>query len=346
MKHNVFVLGTEYHFLMAMFIIEERFSSDEFQNKLVFLGKRLSQINSSNLPGNVETVEFIFQSEPDPLKKLYQKILNNPVDNLFMVNVYRPADTLIVSSVSKKTRRHLMQDGALFYNRIEKSILGNRLKETYRIYTSLWKKGIPFTDIIWYGRFMETSNYVDEIWMTNPNEYIGPPTRKPVHLINYFPGPNTVQKIQSYFIDHESRPFMLDNYLIYLSPIMRQESYVDTEINQIHKVMAFFALEKVIIKLHPNTPDYHLKKLQKVFGDCVIRNHIPAELYIARAKNSVVIGCASTSLFYNNATNQYFALKGFFQRLGIYSVWHNINLPPHVRQVNELEELGQLKQNV
>jgi hypothetical protein len=232
-----------------------------------------------------------------------------------------------------------MQDGALFYNRIEKGILGNRIKETFRIYSSLWKKGIFFSDIIWYGRFMEESNYVDELWMTNPVEYIGPKTKKPVNLINYFPGEDSANRVSRYFLQTDF-PADLDKYMIYLSPIIKSKAHVDIEISQIKELMNCLNLERAILKLHPNTPDFHYEKLREEFGEVVIRNYVPAEVYIARAINSFVIGCASTSLFYNNPSNTYIGLKEYYQQLGIYADWKNINLPSHVKKMNTIRDIG------
>ncbi len=339
---NVFVLGTEYHFLMAYFIIQEHFNTDNFENRVVFLGKRLRQIDKQRLPQNINTIEFFIETEKNPAKKAREEILKGEVSNLFMVNVYRPADTMIVSMASKKTRRHLIQDGALFYHRIEKSLWKNRVKVTCEIYTALWKTGYFFRDIIWYGRFMEESNYIDEVWMTNPNEYIGPPIKKKLNIINFLPHKDSLQNVLSFFHGEVNIPADMVNYLIYLSPIIKVAEHIDIEIHQIIQLLQRLRIDKVIIKLHPNTSDEHYRKLYDVFGDSVIKNCIPAELYIASAKKSIVVGCASTSLFYNNSNCRYFALKKFFQSLGIYAQWKNINLPPHVAQVDSMEDIRSL----
>jgi hypothetical protein len=341
-KVNVFVLGTEYHFLLAMFIIHERFQSSEYLNKLVFLGRRLSHIDRDALPSNVITDTFQVELEKQPVDAVNNRILNGAVKNLFMVNVYRASDTLIVSMAHKSTRVHLMQDGALFYNNIEKSIFKSRIKQTTKIYLSLWKKKVLFTDLLWYGRYMETSNYVHEIWMTNPNEYVGPSTNKKVNLIKYFDSQEIVQKINSYFLKDDNLPPILDGFLIYLSPIIKVKDHVAIEIAKLKALLQHLPLKKILIKLHPNSPDFHLEALKKHFEGHVVRNFVPAEVYISRAKNSVVIGCASTSLFYNNPACQYFGLKAFFQDLGIYAKWKNVNLPSHVRQVESMDNLQKL----
>ena len=340
MKVNVFVVGTEYHFLMANFIIQEHFSSQDYENRLVFLGKRLSQVQRNALPSNIISIDYFFDQENMPANKVKTEILVGNVINLFLVNVYRASDTLIVSMTTRHTKCHLIQDGALFYNRIEKSIWKNRIKETYNIYSSLWKKGIPFRDLIWYGRFMEESDYIDEIWMTNPNEYVGPTSSKKVNLIKFFPNKESKDQILSYFEVDNKLVDGFNNQLIYLAPIIKDEKLVDLEIVQIKQILKKINLKDVIIKLHPNTKDFHLHKLKKEFGDSVIRNFIPAELYIAQSVDSVVVGCASTTLFYHNPKCKYFALKEFYQKLGIYEAWKNVNLPKHVNVVNEFYDIN------
>jgi hypothetical protein len=334
---NVFVFATEYHFLLAMSIIEEHFSEAKYFNKFVFLGGRLSDINISELPANIKAIRLPYQIEDDFKAVVHREVLNEPVENLFVVNAYRPPDTYILSSVPKSTTRHLMQDGALFYNKIEKFIYKHRVKEMFRLYWGMWSKRIFFTDLVFYGRFMEKSGYIDQLWMTNPEVYIGPKTRKKINRINLFPLEKSAQLYRKYFQIDQNKLTDIQDYLIYMSVIIRDDRFFQREIDQIKLILKKINKSKVLIKLHPNSSPAQYDKLKSEFGDMVFKNHVPAEMYIANAKDSYVIGCASTSLFYNNPACKYFALKKFYQELGIYSKWYNIKLPKHVTVVDSLD---------
>jgi hypothetical protein len=339
-KVNIFVLGTEYHFLISMSIIEEHFSDGNYFNKFIFLGQRLSQIDTSALPTNSAFTTLFAETEPDIKKKVNDFIFSDKIENLFVVNAYRIPETYILSKIDrKKTKTHLMQDGALFYNRIEKSVYKNRIKEMSRIYLGLWKRKIFFTDIILYGRFMETSGYIDELWMTNPDIYIGPKTRKKINRIKLFPKDDSIQKFTRAFkLDHKLTDGLSD-YLIYLSVIVRDLTKVPKEIEQIKLLQDRAGKSKVLIKLHPNSSDYQFEKMKEAFGEQVFRNYVPAEIYIANARNSTVVGCASTSLLYNNESCEYYALKKMYQEMGIYLKWLNIQLPEHVTFIESIDQI-------
>lgn len=325
---NVFILGTEYHFLVAMCIIEQHFNSEEYTNRLVLLGKRLSQLATDKLPAKTEVIPFILDELTDPVSIIRKKILYGTVQHVFAVHTHRAPDTLILSKVNKRTTRvHLYQDGALFYNRIEKSLFTDRLKQVSQIYRLLWRKGVYFIKPVWFGRFIEESAVVDEIWMTHPAYYIGPPTRKPVHTIEYFK-PSEASRFWHYF--NEEPPGDLQESLIYLAPLMRKQYRAEREIEEIEKLRARFPHKTLLIKVHPNTYPFHLEGLKKHYGSQVVKNYVPAELYFALATDSTIVACASTSLFYHNPSCRYYALKSYYQEIDLYDAIYNVQLPEYV----------------
>jgi hypothetical protein len=326
---NVFILGTEYHFIVSMCIIEQYFHTENYTNRLVLLGKRLSQLSVDSLPKGFEVIPFVLDEVAHPEETIHNKILAGTVANVFAVHTHRAPDTLILSKVNKKTTIvHLYQDGALFYNRIEKNLLSDRLKQVLNIYKTLWRKGVYFTKPVWFGRFIEESAIVDEIWMTHPTYYIGPATRKPVHVIEYFK-PSEALRFWRYF--NELPPENLQNALIYLAPLMRKEDRANRELDEIEKLRKKFPHKTLLIKVHPNTYPFHIEGLRKHYGDQVIKNYVPAELYFALATDSTIVACASTSLFYQNPSCRYFALKSYYQEIDLYDAVYNVQLPDYVQ---------------
>lgn len=339
-KQNVFLLATEYHFLVALSIVDSYFPATGYKNRFVFIGNRLSQINKDSLPENIHAFDFFFDDEMDVKGKVQREVIGSGIDNLFVVNAYRPLETYVLSLMNtRKTQRHLIQDGALFYNKIEKSVFLNHTKNVFQVYKGLWKKKILFTDLLYYGRYMEHSGYIDQIWMTNPDEYVGPVLKKKVNLLKLFPNTASIAAYSSYFnLDKEILEGLQD-CLLYLPVFVKTEDKVQEEIECIQRIVSKLNKKKVFIKLHPNAFDFQLKAMQKAFGSFVFKNNVAAEVYIANARNSHIVACASTSLFYHNPSCKYFALKRFYQDLGIYSNWYNIHLPPHVNVVDSDQEI-------
>lgn len=339
-KQNVFLLATEYHFLVALSIVDSYFPAVTYENRFVFIGKRLRQIRKESLPENIKAFDFFFDEERTVQDKVQREVIGLGIDNLFVVNAYRPLETYVLSLMdSGKTQRHLIQDGALFYNKIEKSVFLNHSKNVFQVYKELWKKKIWFTDILYYGRYMEHSGYIDQVWMTNPDQYVGPTLKKKVNVLTLFPKSDSIETYSAYFDLNNEILESLQDCLLYLPVFVKTEDKVQEEIQCIQRIVKKLGKKKVFIKLHPNSFDFQLKAMQEAFGSFVFKNNVAAEVYIANARNSHVVACASTSLFYHNPSCKYFALKRFYQDLGIYSNWYNIHLPPHVKVVDSDQEI-------
>jgi hypothetical protein len=343
-KHNVFVLSTEYQFILAISIIEEFFSNGDFTNQLVLKGPRSSDVNTQNLPEHVTFVKILFEDE-DLESRIKKEIFNKEINNLFVVHTYRAYETYVLSLAPKSTRIHLMQDGSLFYHTMEINLFLNRIKETFLIYKKLWEKNIILKKIVLYPRHIHKSRFIKELWMTNPDLFVDPKTKLKINKVHLFPKNDTVEKCNKlFFVKKEEDYKEINDCLIYLAPIIRDRKIMPLEIDEIKKIKAKVNKKNIIIKLHPGIKDeFRLNMLKSVFGDVVIQNYIPAEMYIANSKNSCVVGSASTALFYENTKCQSFALKKYYQRIGLYATWKNVALPKHVHIIDDLEDFDKIQ---
>lgn len=343
-KHNVFVLSTEYQFILAISIIEEFFSNGEYTNQLVLKGPRSSDVNIQNFPDYVTSVRILFE-DPNLESRIKNEIYDKKIDNLFVVHTYRAYETYVLSLAPKSTRIHLMQDGSLFYHTMEISLFLNRIKETYLIYKKLWDKKILLKKFVLYPRHLHKSRFVKELWMTNPDLFVDPKTKLKINKVHLFPNDDTVEKCNNLFHVKKQEDFRgIEDCLIYLAPIIRDRKIMPLEIEEIKKIKTKVKKQNILIKLHPVIIDeYRLNLLKSEFGDIVIQNYIPAEMYIANSKNSCVIGSASTALFYDNPNCQRFALKKYYQRIGLYAAWKNVALPKGVHLIDDISDFDTIQ---
>lgn len=341
---NVFVISTEYHFILAMSIISDRFTGPEFSNLLVLKGIRSAGINTDKLTGGIQAITISFD-DPHFAKRVENEIFGSAPDNLFVVHTYRAYETYVLSKAPKRTRIHLMQDGSLFYHTMEVSLFLNRIRETWQIYQQLWKKGILLKKLVWYPRHMHRSRMVDELWMTHPHLFVDPGTRLPIQTIRLFPNEGDVQRLNTLFHVGAGESFEnIEDCMIYLAPIIREASNLPIEIEQIRMLREKVGKKNLLIKLHPGMRDKsQFNALQQAFGDVVIQNYVPAEMYIANARRSVVIGSASTALFFKAEGCMNIALKRYYQKLGIYAAWKNVALPEHVITIDEISDFDKIK---
>lgn len=337
--NNVFLLSTEYQIMLALSVIEEFFSDGSFRNQLVLTGRRGGGLDVEKLPPFVTATRMGF-SDADFADRVKLEIFNKPITNLFTAHAYRPFETFVLSNAKKGTQIHQLQDGALFYHRQEISLWKGRIKENFNIYYHLFKRGVILKDFIWFGRHMHRSGYIKKLWMTHPDLFIDKACSKPIQKISLFPTANSVKIANSCFVSDEGSDFTsLQSCLIYLAPIILDESLFAAEIEEIAKIMKVLDKEQLRIKIHPGYPQPQRKKMMEdAFGKVVIQNYVPAELYIANSVNSCVVSTASTALFYEQTHCPRFALKNYYQRIGLYAKWKNVNLPKAVKLIDEIED--------
>lgn len=337
--NNVFVLATEYQIMLALSVIEEFFSDGNYNNQLVLCDHRGGGVNIANLPTYVSAIRLSF-TDLGFDKRVKNEIFNKPLANLFTSHAYRPFETYVLSLVKKGTMIHQIQDGALFYHRQEIALWKGRIKETFNIYFKLLKRGVVLKDFVWFGRHMHRSGYIKKLWMTHPDLFIDKACGKPIQKINLFPTSNSIAVANRSFVGGDNIDFTnLQNCLIYLAPIILKEELFAVEISEISKVMSVLGKDKILIKIHPAYPQpQRVKMMEAAFGPVVVQNYIPAELYIANSSNSCVVSTASTALFYEQNHCPRFALKHYYQRIGLYAKWKNVNLPKAVKLIDEIED--------
>lgn len=336
-KINVFLIATEYHFLVVLSIINEYFDSDEFFNRVVFSTEnvRLEGLIPRKFPNFIhELVKVNYNKEKSLKQKVQKKILEGPVKNLFVVHCYRPLDTFVICSVSRSTKVHLMQDGALFYNNMERNMFLGNINAVRKLYLSLIDKGIFLWKFLYYPKFMTNSNLIDELWLTNYDEFVDKKTTKKLNIFRLLNNEQIVdQALKSFGFNSE----VINNCLFYLSTKMYEEKDVLSEIELVKKFISRFKTENCLIKMHPASREFHQDMMKEEFGEDVLINRFPAELYLSKLRNSIILGGASTSLFFKVPTNEYYSIQDILHEKDLYASWKQINLPEHIIILREID---------
>jgi hypothetical protein len=337
---NVFILTTEYHCLLSISIIHDNFTDSAADNVLVFTGKRLSQIDVKSLPPSVQVVNLIDQEWTKAGVSQFSK----GADNVFVFTAYRDLETYVLIQSEGRAKRHLVQDGANFYFNILKPVFLSRVKETIKIYRNLWRRGILLKRFVLYKKHLAQCDFIDYVWITNPEVYQQPSvSRKPTCLVKLSLSPNSRHDTYKVF-GSEIESF--SNAIIYLSAIMTDETEIRSEIEQLTILLSRVPHERLLIKLHPNASETQTALFQSVFHGSVLKNFTPAELYIANARDSYIVGTASAALFFCNPTCFYFSLLSPYQRIGLFPKWIQVNFPSHVNVIEHYDDIVQIKRNL
>jgi hypothetical protein len=342
MKTNVFLPGTEYHMLLTLSIIEDRYSDVKaYHNLLVFIGKRHTGIDTAALPANVEFVFMDWDKDPKAKETTDRLILDRKPTDIFVFHSYRPMEVYLLTYAAPGTGLHLVQDGSNFYFRIDKTYFRTRLELTKTIWTSLRSKGIWPRKFHFATRTIKQSPYVDDIWITNPDIYVEVPNKiKPKVVFKLFPNEATQATYGMYFKpDSSNHRGKFEDYLFFLPPHLKEDWQLEKCVELLRELVAKLGKKHLMIKIHPNSPQRQLEHFTREFGDVVVRNHIPAELYFANASDTVIISAASTSLLYYNPRCRYYALIHFFHKIGLYPPWKHLNIPSWVLGVEQMDEI-------
>jgi hypothetical protein len=333
-KINLFVSGTEYHFLMCISLINEYYSGVQYENVMLLGGYRSSQIDVRMLPDNVTPIVLKTFKKAEDILPVLSMLRYNAYDNLFVFHLYRTLEAYIVYKMKKSTVVHLVEDGALFYHKMERRGLVSRLRMTWTIYREMLQMRLRFFKLIFYRFHLWDSADVDVICMTRPDLFVGRSNlKKPIRYIHLFPDQKMISDCERYFnvpIPH------LKNCLIYISFKVYSERDADREIKIIDYLFKKSRYNNLFIKLHPAARQFQIDKMKSHYGDSVVLNNLPAELYLAKAVDSDIFSVASTSMFYNNPACKYYSLKLVCQHLGLYAQWKNVQLPSHVTMITDL----------
>jgi hypothetical protein len=257
---------------------------------------------------------------------------------LFVFTAYRDLETYLLNAVGNGVRRHLVQDGANFYFKISKPVFWSRLKETIKIYRNLWRHGIVLKKLVLYRKHMAQCEFIEQVWVTNPEIYQAPKvSTKPISKINLLTG-KSIEACYRYFDMLEAQEY--SNAIIYLSSRYTDENAVLLEIAQLKYILDRLKKPRLIIKLHPNAPIIQVNLFRIAFADSVIKNFVPAELYISKAIGTYVIGVASAALYYNNPRCSYYSLVKIFQSIGVFPTSIEVSFPVHVEVLASINDLG------
>jgi hypothetical protein len=334
--NNLFILTTEYHFLLAVNIIEQQYDSPQFQNVLVFTGERLSMIKKENLPSGIRVLDMREEYNESFERFVRQKILAPTLTNIFVFTAYRDLETYVLCSAGPSIAKHLIQDGANFYFKITNSVTWSRLKETVKIYRNLWQKGVLLKKFVLYKKHLADCSFVDRVWVTNPEVYLAPRTDKPISKVSLFASNRAIETSLVYF---GLKKNSIQDTLIYLSSKLSREDDIAQEIRQLKLILATSRKRDVLIKLHPNAPVLQQSLFISSFGDKVLKDFVPAELYLVQAADCCVVGVASAALFFENLRCRYYTVIKIFQHLGIYPKEVQVEFPEHVKVIGHVSEI-------
>jgi len=329
-KTNVFLVRTQYHMVMTANTIFNEYK--EYNNIVYYLKGRINIDFMSTIDfiefkelernkfGNADFVSTI--KKINPVRFFFFQ--ENCSETLFVIN--KLAKTTIIIS--------LLQDGTKPYHHYRKKrLLYCILRDTFNDYKEMFQRKqvalIGFHNNYKYA----FSKEVDEVWLTYREKYNNRTNKKLIQLPYYSPESiDFSNKLFNFKVDFDVES------ILYLGQAWKQ-IYWEREKEIFDYLIQKYPNKKIIYKAHPNSESGQLDLYKEYENILVIKNKIPAELYVLVMKNTIILSAASTSMFAYNETCKYYYTYKLYYFGNIFTQVDIGNPTDYIVNIDKLEEI-------
>lgn len=344
MKNILFIINTEGQLLTTSSLILETYNEkNDYFPYIIQLGKT----GNSRFKESINT-KFLssFYIELDinntsNLKLDLDYILKINFERVFIFLEQHPLNVYFSHYFKKRgSIICLAPDGNKPYFSVDRFAIKSRLFETVKTYTFLNKNGFPFFKPYFLSWNYGNLGTIDEIWLTFPNKFVHKTSKKIVSF-SIIKNRMMLEKINEIFDFNPQNNFSeLENIIFYTNNVLYRTETYEAEIESIKFLLKKFEDKKFYLKYHPSTPKYQIDNFKKL-GIKIFSNSIPAELYIAQLKNSIIVGCWSNALMINNTACKFYWIHNYLIKIGKMPIdlVNIINPSEHIKDVYDLNQI-------
>jgi hypothetical protein len=327
---NVFLVRTQYHVLMAVNTIFSEYKN--YNNIIYYLKGRINddidsnedfivfKILERNKFGNTGFANHLKEIKPERFF-FFQE---NCSETLFLLNKLSKTDIII----------SLLQDGTKPYHHYKKKrLLYCILRDTLNDYKEMYKRKqmalIGFHNNYKYA----FSKEVDEVWLTYPKRYNNRTKKKLIQLPYY--------SEESIKFCNQLFNFKVDfdvESILYLGQAWKR-IYWEREKEIFDYLTQKYPEKKIIYKAHPNSEPGQLELYNDYKNFLIIKDVIPAELYVLTMRNTIILSAASTSMFVYNETCKFYYTYKLYQFGNIFTQIDIGNPTDYIVNIDNMNEI-------
>jgi hypothetical protein len=346
MKNILFYIHNEYHVFVIASLIKKYYSDPseyrvtvlhqinpsgnrfKFDLKWNELGVDLVIIKTSKLEINREEV---VPKIDKILEKTYYKyicFLEDVPLNWYLAEKLKERGTII----------SVAPEGTKPYITISKAALYSRLKATYENYHYLRNMGLAIQSINIVSNKNGSLSHTDEVLINHPDFYENRTNKKvvPIEIHEDKAHLELASRIFNFnIIDHFKE---VEGLLLYLNHWVVEFEIYEVEIDLLKNLKNIYPDREIYIKLHPNTHDFQLERLDKIPGITLFYSTIPAEIFIANVKNSIIFSFWSASLLIDNPSCKFYWMYPMLKKKNVKMEWFSIvNPTKHIQSADNIE---------
>jgi hypothetical protein len=308
-KKILIQIGTEFHYMVAVSLIEKYYPSSEFEVQfLVCKGtESVSRLENVALDSRYSYLPLSYNHN----KPLYfgdvAEFLRDTTRTTYFHFIsflfHDPIFVYLSYSLKKKgTTIFLAPDGMGAYVKFTSSNLRSRLLNTMNAYKFYKRHGV-FLPKLWFTSWDFGSNgYYDCIYAYSSTlPYIS--VNKKIIEVDYTLSEAAIIELKEVFsVDFSEIP-SLENVVLIINDRHRLPKY-ETEL--LRHIKSIYPERTILFKKHPNQAIENLNYLGEFNNVYMIDTVFPVELLMATLKNSIIISSYSNSMLYYNPSCTYF----------------------------------------
>ncbi len=314
MNNIVFLVVTEYQLIVSLGIIRQYFSQG--YNIIVIRMSpierpRLNNLDFEGTGLGYHEIIYDYKNPTSKLKDQLQFIIDLKPEKFFFFLEGKFWMNYLFSKLHKLgTKIILGPDGMKTYNDHGILPINQRTRNLiYGMFYSAKTRLLPTWPHV--EKTYATSRFIDEVWVEHPNFYNNK-THKKVIEFHITMDDSFVKLLFHVFCVNEKDMDIIHQApsILFFDSSYHTDDYYKKTIEILEAIQSKHPEMKVMVKHHPLSKKYShdvFSKMQKVYE---LNSDYPAELYIASAKESLVVSMVSTcELFFNPHCDYYWIYK-------------------------------------
>lgn len=342
MKNNVYIVNTEYHLILTLGIIQQYFSKD-CNNIIVRVspigGSRLNNLNFQDTGLEYHEIIYDYLKPSSDLKEELQYIVSLKPDKLFFFLENKFWLNYLFSKLRKTgTTIILAPDGMKAYANKNYCTTRQRIKMFIAGVKNSIRAGL-FPTLPFVEKNYATSKYIDEVWVEYPKHYNNI-TRKKVVEFHYTIDECFVNLLMKVFNakDGDFEIIRKEPVVLFLDSSYKTKEYYDRTLNLLNYLKGQCPNRKLLVKYHPLSSKDAKKAFSSIQSIIEVNPSYPAELYLASAKDAIVVSMVSTSELFHNPNCKYFWIYKLYFDMYDYNTLQNPT--NYIRVVDNINQIG------
>lgn len=338
MKKIVFIVHTEYHLILSLGFIYQKYSNQVFDCYIYQFspigGMRLTNVNIPNIPGHYIKYVYNYDNPTKELKEILDEIISANPNELYIFQEGKHWMSYLLKKLHVKgCNISLAPDGAKVYN-IFNFGFQYVCRTFFKYLVQNLKIGIYYP-VPLVERKYALNKHIDKVLIEDPKFYDNK-TNKDIIKFELPQDSNFTILLNKVFTLNDNSFDTKSKHLILFFDI-------DTKDRSVYDKSRKILIElknrnpdyQIVVKPHPRSNDFH--HYDDIDGVTYLPSNIPAELFISNCTESIILALYSTAMFFRNDSCRFYWTYKLYDQFK--DSLHLKNPKKYIKEVETIEEI-------